>query len=195
MCIRDSQRRVRDCGKGMTVSSCDCLVLGPPGSGKTVMVRHLVGLARDDVPDSLPNTQPTMGIDLEDIRHCGQVTVVREVGGSMTQIWPDYYETCSFVVFVVDAMDTTATAMACIAFLEVLSHPHLAGKPVLLVLNSRGCHNVVSRSTLNSLISLDELVVEQKSRGRIVEMLETNVLSGEGLDPVLEWINSSGTGE
>ena len=72
------------------------------------------GLTRGKVPDDLANTQPTvstlarhtpqanllsqMGIDLEEVLLADGVALVREIGGDMTQIWPDYYETCSSVM-------------------------------------------------------------------------------------------------
>ena len=40
-----------------------------------------------------------MGIDLDEIVSPDDApVVVREIGGGMTQIWPDYFPTCEFVL-------------------------------------------------------------------------------------------------
>lgn len=63
------------------------------------------------------------------------VITIREVGSPMLPMWPSYYDEARSVVFVVDTAQPFGIAAATVELFDVLSHPKLAGKPCLLVLN------------------------------------------------------------
>jgi hypothetical protein len=60
---------------------------------------------------------------------------IREVGSPMLPMWPSYYVDCLGVVYVMDTAQPLGLSGALMELLEILSHPALSGKPVLLVLN------------------------------------------------------------
>lgn len=60
---------------------------------------------------------------------------IREVGSPMLPMWPSYYGDCRGVIYVMDTAQPLGLSAALVELLEILSHPGLAGKPILLVLN------------------------------------------------------------
>ncbi len=63
------------------------------------------------------------------------VVTVREVGAPMLPMWPSYYAECRAVVYVIDTSQPMAVSSALVELLDVVSHPLLGGKPILIVLN------------------------------------------------------------
>ena len=49
----------------------------------------------------------------------------REIGGTMCPLWPQYYEDCKVMVFVVDASDAASIAPATLELYELMLHPKL----------------------------------------------------------------------
>ena len=64
----------------------------------------------------------------------GAITI-REVGSPMLPMWPSYYAECRAVVYVMDAAQPMGLAAATVELYELLAHPALTGKPILLVIN------------------------------------------------------------
>jgi hypothetical protein len=56
------------------------------GSGKTLLVRRMKQICNKRVPDEILDTQPTMGVELDQLTYAGVTLVFREVGGSFVQV-------------------------------------------------------------------------------------------------------------
>lgn len=62
--------------------TCD----GLQGSGKTLLVRRMKQLCNKRVPEDLLDTQPTLGVELDELPYAGVNLTFREVGGSFVQV-------------------------------------------------------------------------------------------------------------
>lgn len=51
--------------------------------------------------------------------------VYREVGGQMLPIWPQYFDDCKVVMFVVDMANNADVASAVVELYELLRHDRL----------------------------------------------------------------------
>jgi len=51
--------------------------------------------------------------------------MLREIGGTMCPLWPQYFGDCKMVVFVVDASDAASIAPATLELYDLMSRPQL----------------------------------------------------------------------
>ncbi|KFP80597.1 ADP-ribosylation factor-like 11, partial [Apaloderma vittatum] len=83
-------------------------------------------------------TCPTGGFNVESLQTpCGLSFTLWDVGGqgSLRASWPDYLDDTNTLIFVLDSTDTARLPAAALA--EALSHPGMAGVPVLLLANKQ----------------------------------------------------------
>ncbi|KAG8565135.1 hypothetical protein GDO81_012731 [Engystomops pustulosus] len=167
-----------------------CLVLGPSGVGKTLLMKRLQKLCTRDSPDlgDAPPTQPTVGTNLTDLTIQRTCVTVREVGGSMVPIWPSYYKDCKTVLFIVDAANPNQVSASCMQLLSVLSSPALSTVSVLVVFNKTDLPCYMSLVEMKSLFRLDDIIACAKQP---ITVVETSALEGSGLQEVLQWLQSS----
>ncbi|XP_069809384.1 ADP-ribosylation factor-like protein 16 isoform X4 [Dendropsophus ebraccatus] len=166
-----------------------CLVLGPSGVGKTLLMKRLHKLCtKDSDLGEVPPTQPTVGTNLTDLTIQRTRVTVREVGGSMVPIWPSYYKDCQTVLFIVDAANINQVSASCIQLLSLLSAPALSTSSVLVVFNKTDLPCCMSLVEMKSLFRLDDIVSSAKQS---ITVLETSALEGTGLQEVLQWLHSS----
>ncbi|XP_040294641.1 ADP-ribosylation factor-like protein 16 [Bufo bufo] len=167
-----------------------CLVLGPSGVGKTLLMKRLQKLCAKESADlgDAPPTQPTVGTNLTDLTIQRTRVTVREVGGSMVPIWPSYYEDCRTVVFIVDAANPYQVSASCIQLLSMLSAPALSTVSVLLVFNKTDLPCCMLLAEMKSLFRLDDIIACAKQP---ITVMETSALEGTGLQEVLQWLHSS----
>ncbi|XP_075702215.1 ADP-ribosylation factor-like protein 16 isoform X2 [Rhinoderma darwinii] len=137
-----------------------CLVLGPSGVGKTLLMKRLQKLCAKDStdPGDVPPTQPTVGTNLTDLTIQRIRVTVREVGGSMVPIWPSYYNDCRTVLFIVDAANPNQISASCIQLLSMLSAPALSTVAVLVVFNKTDLPCCMSLMEMKSLFRLDDII-------------------------------------
>ncbi|KFP23377.1 ADP-ribosylation factor-like 11, partial [Colius striatus] len=85
-------------------------------------------------------TSPTVGFNVESLQTpCYISFTLWDVGGqgSLRISWPHYLEDTNALVFVLDSTDTARLPEALAALEEVLSHPSMAGVPILLLANKQ----------------------------------------------------------
>jgi ADP-ribosylation factor-like protein 1 len=102
-----------------------CLCLGPPGSGKTLLLKRL---QNQEVIDITSNPTPTVGVNLAKIKLCHEPLLevtVREVGGAMAPIWRNYFHGTRHIIYVVDTSNLTQIASAGTMFYGILADPML----------------------------------------------------------------------
>ena len=61
----------------------------------------------------------------------------------MSPLWPQYYDDCRMVVFVIDASDAACIAPSAVELCELMQHPKLAASPF---------PNTISRMTLKNCL-------------------------------------------
>ncbi|KAK8754105.1 hypothetical protein OTU49_010671 [Cherax quadricarinatus] len=100
------------------------LCVGPEGTGKTLLLRRLANLTK---PDISLTTVPTVGLNIATIQQEPEMPPIniRELGGSMSPIWPSYYNGVRKIMYVVDAVNLTQLGEATLLLMDLLAHPKL----------------------------------------------------------------------
>ncbi|XP_075702216.1 ADP-ribosylation factor-like protein 16 isoform X3 [Rhinoderma darwinii] len=147
-----------------------CLVLGPSGVGKTLLMKRLQKLCAKDStdPGDVPPTQPTVGTNLTDLTIQRIRVTVRE--------------------FIVDAANPNQISASCIQLLSMLSAPALSTVAVLVVFNKTDLPCCMSLMEMKSLFRLDDIIACSKQP---ITVVETSALDGTGLQEMLQWLHSS----
>ncbi|EEY62279.1 uncharacterized protein PITG_14211 [Phytophthora infestans T30-4] len=176
------------------------LVLGLDGAGKTLLLRQLMAqvvrkqktvmerIDGDLVVDQ--NTQPSVGVEHWSLPlDGGKACTLREVGGQLLPMWPSYFASCHFWLFLVDASNATQLAAAAIEFFSIHSVDEMKYKPKLLVINQIDASFVIDDTVLQTYLCLDRLLAEPDSGP--VQIIKTSALTGENVAQILKWLSQA----
>lgn len=85
-------------------------------------------------PDNPQDVAPTVGFSKVDLKQGKFEVTIFDLGGGkrIRGIWKNYYSESHGVVFVVDSSDVQRIQETRETMAEVLKHPRIAGKPVLV---------------------------------------------------------------
>ena len=176
----------------------EVVLVGVESSGKSLLCRHLERLTAQVGADGAKkkskkaavaaapaplntSTQPSIGVELVELAHRECIFDVRECGGTMQPVWPQYLAQAAAVIFVAD----TSSAEGCGgAVAEVCDVLRQAPERVLLFLNKRDAANAVPLETTRLLFDLDALEAHNAER---LTVLSGSALAGDGLEAVLDW--------
>ena len=89
------------------------------------------------------------------------------------------------LIYVVDLSNRAHVSASCIQMLELLSSPHLAQKPVLILLNKIDAPSRMKRNFFASLVRLDDMMHHAEQP---ITVLEISAISGHGLGAVHQWL-------
>lgn len=143
------------------------------------------GAGFSSLPEA-PPTLPTVGTNLVSIRLTRKIeSTLREVGGCMAPIWKNYLKDAKSLIYVVDLSNRAHVSASCIQMLELLSSPHLAQKPVLILLNKIDAPSRMKRNFFASLVRLDDMMHHAEQP---ITVLEISAISGHGLGAVHQWL-------
>lgn len=159
----------------------EVLVMGPQGSGKTVLCRRMKQACKVRAPDDILDTMPTLGVELDDVMYNKCNLVLREVGGSFVQVWKNFYADCGAWLFVLDLSDHARLGEAAVELINVARDNEMKGKPVLLVLNKTDADATIRRHELDSIMRLSEL---RDSMPKL-QVVEASGLKGSGVTEIL----------
>ena len=156
-----------------------CLVLGPRGAGKSLLVRKLKSLEREkgrgrEIEDSGATRevppQPTVGTSVEELQLGKNVScLVKEYGGAMAPVWSAAYSDCDLVVYVIDATNCTQTSAATVLLLDVLRHEALKEKPFLLVFNKLDRQCPMNLTEFKTVMRLGDILRHVTQNVQLVE--------------------------
>ncbi|OWZ12875.1 hypothetical protein PHMEG_00013895 [Phytophthora megakarya] len=194
------------------------LVLGLDGTGKTLLLRQLTAqLVRkqktvlerlvafalnpcnnnkdensnndgDYVVDA--KTQPSVGVEHWTLPlDGGKTCMLREVGGQLLPMWPSYFDSCHFWLFLVDASNATQLTASAIELFSILSVDEMRHKPKLLVINQIDATYVVDDTILQTYLCLDRLLAELDSGP--VQIIKASALTGENVEQILKWLGQA----
>lgn len=168
----------------MQTANCRCLVLGPQGAGKSLLLKTLRYFCREkrdkdsgktseaagtSAVELIP-TLPTVGSAVEEMKLRKNLTcVLKEYGGCMAPVWSAAYSDCDLVVYVIDASNPAQIAAATILLVEALGHPALKNTPFLVVFNKLDCQSAMSLTEYKSVMRLDDIVEHAPQSVRVVE--------------------------
>ncbi|XP_007892643.2 ADP-ribosylation factor-like protein 13B [Callorhinchus milii] len=142
--------------------SVTLLILGLGNAGKTTIFKGI----RKESPFC---TTPTLGFARSKLMLDRFEVTLFDLGGGekFRTSWRNFYAETHGVVFVVDSTDVKRTAEAGNVLSEVLKHPKISGKPVLVLANKQDKAEALSESDIVEQISLGKLANENKSMCRI----------------------------
>ncbi|XP_030903588.1 ADP-ribosylation factor-like protein 11 [Melopsittacus undulatus] len=127
-------------------------------------------------------TCPTVGFNVESLQTpCGVSFTLWDIGGqgSLRPSWPDYLEDTDTLIFVLDSTDTARLPEAAAALEDALSHPGMAGIPILLLANKQDMPGALAPAELG-----EKLCWGQLARHRWV-LRGCSAHTGQGLQEVL----------
>uniref|UniRef100_A0A672TIF8 ARF like GTPase 11 n=1 Tax=Strigops habroptila TaxID=2489341 RepID=A0A672TIF8_STRHB len=119
--------------KGRRKRDARVVMLGLDLAGKSTLLYKLKS-------GQAVETCPTVGFNVESLQTpCGVSFTLWDIGGqgSLRASWPDYLEDTNTLIFVLDSTDTARLPEAAAALEDALSHPSMAGIPVLLLANKQ----------------------------------------------------------
>uniref|UniRef100_A0A3P9JBJ2 ADP-ribosylation factor-like 13b n=1 Tax=Oryzias latipes TaxID=8090 RepID=A0A3P9JBJ2_ORYLA len=133
------------------------VMVGLDNAGKTATVRGIQGENPRDVA-------PTVGFSKVDLKQGKFEVTIFDLGGGkrIRSIWKNYYSESHGVVFVVDSSDVQRIQETREAMAEVLQHPRIAGKPVLVLANKQDQEGALAEADIIENLSLEKLVNDNK---------------------------------
>ncbi|XP_029303808.1 LOW QUALITY PROTEIN: ADP-ribosylation factor-like protein 13B [Cottoperca gobio] len=133
------------------------VMVGLDNAGKTATVRGIQGENPQDVA-------PTVGFSKVDLKQGKFEVTIFDLGGGkrIRGIWKNYYSESHGVVFVVDSSDIQRIQELRETMTEVLQHPRIAGKPVLVLANKQDQEGALAEADIIENLSLEKLVNENK---------------------------------
>ncbi|XP_032535771.1 ADP-ribosylation factor-like protein 11 [Chiroxiphia lanceolata] len=161
--------------KGWKKRDAQVVMLGLDFAGKSTLLYKLKS-------GQAVETCPTVGFNVESLQTpCGISFTLWDVGGqdSLRVSWPDYLEDINTLVFVIDSTDVARLSEAAAALEEALSHPSMAGIPVLLLANKQEVPGALAPAELGEMLRLGRL------GGHRWMLQGCSALTGQGLQEVL----------
>ncbi|KAM3585493.1 uncharacterized protein V6R79_019010 [Siganus canaliculatus] len=133
------------------------VMVGLDNAGKTATVRGIQG-------DNPKDVAPTVGFSKVDLKQGKFEVTIFDLGGGkrIRGIWKNYYSESHGVVFVVDSSDVQRIQETRETMAEVLQHPRIAGKPVLVLANKQDQDGALAEADIIENLSLEKLVNENK---------------------------------
>lgn len=133
------------------------VMVGLDNAGKTAAVRGIQGENPQDVA-------PTVGFSKVDLKQGKFEVTIFDLGGGkrIRDIWKNYYSESHGVVFVVDSSDVQRIQETRETMAQVLQHPRIAGKPVLVLANKQDLEGALAEADIIENLSLEKLVNENK---------------------------------
>ncbi|XP_068104915.1 ADP-ribosylation factor-like protein 13B [Hyperolius riggenbachi] len=151
-CCRDFFKRWRQPVRKVTL-----VMVGLDNAGKTATVKGIQGESPQDVA-------PTVGFSKADIKQGKFDITIFDLGGGkqIRGIWKNYYAESYGVVFVIDSSDVERMEETKETVCEVLRHPRISGKPVLVLANKQDQEGAMAEADIIEYLSLEKLVNEHK---------------------------------
>ncbi|KAM4047240.1 ADP-ribosylation factor-like protein 13B isoform 2-T2 [Anomaloglossus baeobatrachus] len=151
-CCRNWFKRWRQPVRKVTL-----VMVGLDNAGKTATVKGIQGESPQDVA-------PTVGFSKADIRQGRFDITMFDLGGGkqIRGIWKNYYAESYGVVFVIDSSDVDRMEETKETVAEVLRHPRIAGKPVLVLANKQDQEGAMAEADIIEFLSLEKLVNDNK---------------------------------
>uniref|UniRef100_A0A8C6WMB0 ADP-ribosylation factor-like 13A n=1 Tax=Neogobius melanostomus TaxID=47308 RepID=A0A8C6WMB0_9GOBI len=131
------------------------LVVGLDKAGKTSSIR---GMLRGEAG-------PTHGCVRYELRVENYLVTLLDVGGSAESRsrWRELYSEAHGIIFVVDSCDRQRMKEVNQVLEDLLKHPRVAGKPLLVLANKQDKINALLGSELIEILSLEKLVNQSRS--------------------------------
>ncbi|XP_069745552.1 ADP-ribosylation factor-like protein 13B isoform X2 [Narcine bancroftii] len=135
------------------------VMVGLDNAGKTAALKGIQGESPEDVA-------PTVGFSRIDLKQETFEVTIYDLGGGkkIRDIWKNYYAESFGVIFVLDSSDIDRMEEVKDTVANVLRHPKVAGKPVLVLANKQDCDGALSEACIIEILKLENLVNANKCR-------------------------------
>nr|KAF6477133.1 ADP ribosylation factor like GTPase 13B [Molossus molossus] len=132
-------------------------MVGLDNAGKTATAKGIQGEYPEDVA-------PTVGFSKIDLRQGKFEVTIFDLGGGkrIRGIWKNYYAESYGVIFVVDSSDEERMEETKETMSEVLRHPRISGKPILVLANKQDKEGALGEADVIECLSLEKMVNEHK---------------------------------
>lgn len=190
------------------MSRSECLILGPEGAGKTLLMKKLEEYAKRKkgsggataagshtsgsqnyvsiASQPINHTVPTVGVNLAHLKLTKEVTCsLRESGGQMAPLWHNGYQDCRMVIYVIDSSNQVQVSASTVLLLDVLSSEALREKPVLVFFNKTDSPLGLGLVEYKSVMRLEDIVSHATQR---VSVVDGSCWTGEGIGVIMEWL-------
>lgn len=167
----------------------ECLIIGPDGSGKTLLIRKILSIndnknkVLNDNDDEIivhENTMPTVGIDINTIILNDNNIMLREIGGSMISRWSYFIDTCDTLIFVIDISDMSSLSTSFVLLMEmftiVLKSTKKLLKDIAVSFTKSDLSDISSQNIAKNILAINDLIYEGKRNGINVHTFEGNSL-------------------
>uniref|UniRef100_A0A8C2V2W3 ARF like GTPase 13B n=1 Tax=Chinchilla lanigera TaxID=34839 RepID=A0A8C2V2W3_CHILA len=133
------------------------VMVGLDNAGKTATAKGIKGEHPEDVA-------PTVGFSKIDLKQGKFEVTIFDLGGGkrIRGIWKNYYAESYGVIFVVDSSDEERMEETKETMSEVLRHPRISGKPILVLANKQDKEGALGEADVIECLSLEKLVNEHK---------------------------------
>ncbi|XP_036304167.1 ADP-ribosylation factor-like protein 13B [Pipistrellus kuhlii] len=133
------------------------VMVGLDNAGKTATAKGIQGECPEDVA-------PTVGFSKIDLRQGKFEITIFDLGGGkrIRGIWKNYYAESYGVIFVVDSSDEERMEETKETMSEVLRHPRISGKPILVLANKQDKEGALGEADVIESLSLEKMVNEHK---------------------------------
>lgn len=158
-----------------------CLI-GLDNAGKTTILFQLHC-------NELVDTQPTLGSNVEEVKHKNVTFNVWDLGGQETlrHSWSTYYVNTNAIILVVDSTDVSRMSIVQNALRQVLTHEALTQAVILVYANKSDCVGHLSTHDIVDALGLSTVLSHQW------HIQSCCALTGEGLYEGIDWITQKCT--
>ncbi|CAG2100490.1 unnamed protein product [Medioppia subpectinata] len=155
------------------------LCVGPTASGKTLLLKRLQNIDSQIANYlDIPSTVSTVGTNIVFIKSKTKTTNVEEVGGSMDEIWHQYYADSQAIIFVIDSTNLSTIGNSCVSLFQMVSDINVKNtKPILIVLNKTDINCTANKEEIRYLLMIDNLIDSLPNQR--IHVLEVSCVTGK----------------
>ncbi|XP_052010713.1 ADP-ribosylation factor-like protein 13A [Xyrauchen texanus] len=134
------------------------LVVGLDKAGKTSCIRGMLRVPPGEVG-------PTHGCVRTELRVENYLVNILDMGGvpEVRGSWREHYSEAHGIIYVLDASDRQRLKEVKDALVDLLKHPRVAGKPLLVLANKQDKMNALLGNELIEILALEKLVNQSRS--------------------------------
>ena len=153
--------------KGSGLIEKRILLLGLDNAGKTSILLQM------KENQFMPQSVPTIGLNIEQIPFRDYNLTFWDVGGQATKLWKHYFDSVDGLIFVIDSTDRDRIKKAKNELARVAQDPGLSQIPYLLLFNKIDLKE--QRMPIEELIL--QMNIEELSKSRIVNFMECSAMT------------------
>jgi ADP-ribosylation factor related protein 1 len=161
------------------------LIVGLDNGGKTTLLEQMKSLYLKTSPrKNLKKIPPTVGLNVGRVSYKKWDVLFWDLGGhkSMREIWENYYDDASAILFVIDSADPSRFSEVKKEVERLLSDSRLAGIPILIAANKQDVSNALDPQDVASSAGVHTI------QSRALHVQGVSALTCEGISESVDWI-------